>query len=237
MARGDADDLLEQIEALELEGAQEGSATGLLTSEQAVERRNVGGERATRLNQLRRRLADQRSGGSGGLTDEQKSRLFARMQQEAEAGARSEVGNLAARFGGDTSGALFNFIAQQSIGGARSGAAARRADIEIEESRRAEDLALERSRIDIGMRQVGVSERGQRAQERQFGRQFELQRSGQEFGQNLQEASFISGLNPAFFGGSRINEAISGRVGIGPRGLRLGTPGGQTDALGRRFSQ
>jgi hypothetical protein len=100
------------------------------------------------------------------LTGTQRSRLFAKSESAARQAGRAQVGAISQRLGGDTSSPLFQFFASQAIGGARTSAAARRLDIDIEEARRSQQVGLETERLRQGFESLDLQRSGQGLQER-----------------------------------------------------------------------
>lgn len=142
-----------------------------------------------------------------GISGEQRSTLFAGIQRQAEAGARSTIGDLSARFGGDTSSPIFNLLANQANLGARAGSGVARAQIDIDEVRRRQEINLQRGQLALGLGQLGI-QRGQLGVQRsQLGlqrRKFNAQRSDVFFNRLQQQRAAFGNANRSsprqFFG-------------------------------------
>ena len=76
-----------------------------------------------------------------------------------EAATRESVGDLAARFGGDVSNPLFNFLQQTTRAAGAATGAGQRLGIEVEEARRAQDIGLQKQQLRLGFGQLGLSRR------------------------------------------------------------------------------
>lgn len=198
------DELNASIEELTLSLAEREGRVGL--ADDLDERRRSQGRADRirfRLNAMRSLLLDRKLGQ--GLTEEQKGNLFAGVRSRAEAGARSGLGNLASRLGG-TGSARFSFLANIATVGAQANAGAQIAQIEIDESRRSQELAVQREQIRAqfsgldfqrqqGREQSFQADRNQVLQARAQGlaeAQFGLQRSQFQLA-NFQEETTSSG--------------------------------------------
>lgn len=106
------------------------------------------------------------------LSEEQKSGLFGQAQAATEAATRESIGDLSARFGGDTSNPLFNFLQQTTLASGAAAGAGQRLGIEVEEARRAQEIGLQKQQLTLGFGQLGLSRKSQQFQQRLQTEQF-----------------------------------------------------------------
>ena len=171
-----------------------------------------------------------------GLSEGQREGLFGRAAAQSEAGARSSIANLSARLGGDTQNPLFAFLSQTTQASASAQTAASLADIEIEESRRMQEVGLQSERTRLGFRQLGF-------EKEQFESQFDAERQSQR---GRAQRSFNRATEPTAI--QRLADAQSGKgskfgffrqpigQGIGTKGFRQSVFG-RLDEQGRGIDQ
>lgn len=213
------EELNSQIEELTLSLADREGAVGLSDNlDQRRERQGRADRVRFRLNALRSLSLDRKLGQ--GLSQEQKDNLFAGIRSKAEAGARSGLSNLSARLGG-TGSARFSFLANIATVGAQAGAGAQIAQIEIDESRRSQELSIQREQIRAQFEGIDLSRSQLREQSFQADRTSRLQARAQrlrerQFG--LQRAQFQlenfqgqPGPGPGQFGESRFSPSVEAR--------------------------
>jgi len=163
-----------------------------------------------------------------GLSDEDKEAQFAASQGVATQGARANVANISARFGGDVSSAQFQQAAGRAFTGATAATAAGLSAINIADIRQEQQLELQRRGqilqqfgLSIQQQQVGggldIAQQGLDIQQDQFGQnlrfqQQQLQQQGDQFRsqQQLAEQQFtqqgalstiqLAGKFPGLFG-------------------------------------